>query len=251
MKHRRLSALAGLGAILISTTVAPGGDVCLDCGDGDGAIGILDLLAVLGQWGESGTSCDLGGDGVGVTELLTLLADWGNVCYPTDCGAGHGTCCAANGTPGCVDNACCQQICPSDPYCCDEEWDGLCASMAQSLCSCTDSCGAPGTGSCCVANGTAGCEDGPCCDAVCDLDPYCCDTEWDAQCAAEARGGACSTCIAGPCGPGNGTCCAPNGTPGCEDATCCQAVCAADPFCCDFEWDGVCADLATTECSCP
>ena len=53
-----------------------------------------------------------------------------------------------------------------------------------------------------------------------------------------------STAHAGPgaCGdPASGSCCIGNGTPGCDDTDCCQAICAADPFCCDIEWDDICA----------
>ncbi|MCA9289540.1 MAG: hypothetical protein KDA25_00330 [Phycisphaerales bacterium] len=55
----------------------------------------------------------------------------------------------------------------------------------------------------------------------------------------------------GPC-PGKGDCCAANGTPGCEQPECCEAICAADPFCCDTEWDGICANaaLANPLCDC-
>ncbi len=50
------------------------------------------------------------------------------------------------------------------------------------------------------------------------------------------------------CGPGAGDCCESNGTPGCEDSACCDTVCAADPFCCDTTWDGICADIAEDLC---
>ena len=48
----------------------------MDCGDGDGTVGVGDLLAMLGQWGTAG-SCDADGGGVGVTDLLALLGAWG------------------------------------------------------------------------------------------------------------------------------------------------------------------------------
>ncbi|MHC4415245.1 MAG: choice-of-anchor D domain-containing protein [Planctomycetota bacterium] len=48
----------------------------MDCGDGDGTVGIRDLLALLGQWGTEG-SCDADGGGVGIRDLLMLLAAWG------------------------------------------------------------------------------------------------------------------------------------------------------------------------------
>ncbi len=51
-------------------------------------------------------------------------------------------------------------------------------------------------------------------------------------------------------------CCIANGTPGCEDGVCQDAVCAADPCCCNNlalcpeggVWDGDCADLAADLC---
>ena len=45
-------------------------------GDNDGEVGIVDLLALLAQWGGPG-SCDLDGGGAGITDLLELLANWG------------------------------------------------------------------------------------------------------------------------------------------------------------------------------
>ncbi len=48
-----------------------------DCGPlDDNAVGVDDLLALLGQWGMPG-ECDFDGDGVGTSDLLTLLANWG------------------------------------------------------------------------------------------------------------------------------------------------------------------------------
>ncbi len=50
-----------------------------DCGDSDGIVGIVDFLALLGQWDAVGTSCDLGigAKGVGIEDFLELLANWG------------------------------------------------------------------------------------------------------------------------------------------------------------------------------
>ncbi len=49
-----------------------------DCGDPpDGAVDIVDLLALLGQWGAAGP-CDTDGSGaIDVVDLLALLAGWG------------------------------------------------------------------------------------------------------------------------------------------------------------------------------
>ncbi len=47
-----------------------------DCADGDDAVGIADLLSLLGQWGEAGT-CDTDGGGVARGDLLALVVGWG------------------------------------------------------------------------------------------------------------------------------------------------------------------------------
>ncbi len=53
-----------------------------------------------------------------------------------------------------------------------------------------------------------------------------------------------------PCGmPGAGNCCEANGTPGCDHASCCDEVCAIDPFCCEFLWDDFCRKGALLLCS--
>jgi hypothetical protein len=47
--------------------------------DGDGGVGIVDLLDMLADWGCCpGTAADLDGDGfVGIVDLLAVLAAWG------------------------------------------------------------------------------------------------------------------------------------------------------------------------------
>ena len=54
------------------------------------------------------------------------------------------------------------------------------------------------------------------------------------------------------CVGATGSCGEANGTPGCEDLSCCSNVCdtsqGGDPFCCDSSWDSSCVDLAVTLC---
>lgn len=112
------------------------------------------------------------------------------------------------------------------------------------------SCGA-GAGSCFTdddpqqGNGTPGCEDVDVCEAVCDLDPCCCDTAWDGLCARKAKG-----IVEGfpECDGGDGGCVTANGSPGCDDADCCNDVCKLDPFCCLFEWDQKCVESVEPAC---
>ena len=47
------------------------------------------------------------------------------------------------------------------------------------------------------------------------------------------------------CGaPGTGDCFEPHNSPYCDNAECCKAICAVDPFCCEVRWDSICADDA-------
>ncbi len=46
----------------------------------------------------------------------------------------------------------------------------------------------------------------------------------------------------------SGSCFTPHG-PGCNDQSCCNEVCFADPFCCDVEWDSICVNRATATCN--
>ncbi len=48
--------------------------------------------------------------------------------------------------------------------------------------------------------------------------------------------------------PGPGSCCEPSKTPGCDDPDVVDCVCAREAFCCAFEWDQNCADMAQDMC---
>lgn len=105
-------------------------------------------------------------------------------------------------------------------------------------------CGDSAAGSCYEINGNRGCNNSGCCQTVCADDPYCCNTNWDGICVGEAFD------LCGNCGDfGAGDCFASNGTAGCDIDDCCQAVCVADPFCCNSFWDGICANEAFDLCA--
>lgn len=51
-------------------------------------------------------------------------------------------CCNASGTPGCGDSACEAAVCPSNPSCCNGEWDATCAAAASAEPACSPGCAA-------------------------------------------------------------------------------------------------------------
>ncbi len=174
---------------------------------------------------------------------------------------GTGPCCNngnSNGTWGCENAACEAAICAIDMWCCDVEWDGLCAldaitnANAGGVCAGVSDCpGAPVSGSCCQTggNGSPGCEDAACEAAVCAIDLFCCDISWDGVCATLAvdnanLGGACAGVSDCPSGPAGNPCCTAHPFLGCVNAACQTFVCNVDPFCCNTAWDAVCAGEA-------
>ncbi len=119
-----------------------------------------------------------------------------------DCTLGSGDCCADNGTPGCNESTCCEAVCSVDSFCCEKEWDSICAARAEDQCTDCAPTGCGDGGDCCADNGTPGCDDGECCAAVCACDPFCCETGWDEFCAGTGFQGngcgaelLCNTCF--------------------------------------------------------
>lgn len=162
--------------------------------DRDGTVGGADLGAQLASWGGAGPG-DLDGNGVvDGADLGALLAAWG-VCpggAATNCPAEIGDCYAPHRTPGCTQDTCCEAICAVDPSCCVQSWDAVCVGIANLATACPDGnhphCGAKSAGSCFVADdGLPGCDQAACCDAICNVDPYCCTYEWDTLCAQQAQ----------------------------------------------------------------
>lgn len=241
-KHRIVTA-AFTAALLTYAGQAVAGSSCPWDLTGNGVVDAGDLALLLGSWGSCpGCPADFTGDGmVNAADLALLLGDWGPcpACVP-----GAGDCCTANNTPGCKDEECCQTVCDSDAFCCDVIWDVGCAQDAGRLCPvlCPSTCG-PGAGDCCTENGTPGCEDVPCCQAVCDRDSFCCNVVWDNVCADGAQ-----DLCPDLCGGGTSNCCFAHPFPGCDDPVCEEAVCFTDSFCCNVEWDQTCVDWALLFC---
>ena len=210
--------------------------VCND--DGCGVGGFESRVEFTAQAGQSYMIRVGGFEGDQGDGFLNILCDV-NVC-----GANSGDCAVANGSRGCNDADCCETTCAVDPFCCDVDWDGICAAEAEGLCDGSFEACAAGAGSCGEANDSAGCDDVDCCNRVCMEDPFCCVDTWDGLCEQQANGLCALTCGA----PDTGSCFATNPTPGCDNVSCCELVCAEDPFCCDTQWDDECETMARTLC---
>ena len=98
--------------------------------------------------------------------------------------------------------------------------------------------GGSGGGDCCVDNNSPGCDDPTVQACVCGMDSFCCDTEWDNQCATTAA----NSCDACGGGGGDEDCCTAHMTGGCDDSAIQACVCAVDSFCCDMQWDMMCVN---------
>jgi len=111
------------------------------------------------------------------------------------CGAtASGPCTSAHANPGCDSATCCTSVCASDPFCCSTRWDATCAATASFLCGGTPgTCGSVTSGSCFETHSVGACDDAVCCNAVCSLDPSCCQGPWDIFCVYAAN----EVCVSG------------------------------------------------------
>ena len=139
--------------------------------NGDGFVDGGDLGVMLARIGGSSPGrfqCgdfDLDGEITG-GDLGSLLSAWGQ-CPVLACDA----------IETCDDG----DECTTD-YCVD----GECIHVQPTYCGV---CGDPDAGSCYESNGSVGCSDQDCCEAICNVDPYCCVVSWDASCRNKAQSG--------------------------------------------------------------
>ncbi len=155
-------------------------------------------------------------------------------------------CCTLGGLkgPGCDTLECEQLICAADPFCCAVQWDANCAFQASENCDVCNPgpCGADLNGDTKVDSFDLntllfyfGKGDGG------DINRDTVTNSADLNLLLFAFGT--TNC------PGDGSCCTPNETVGCDQIQCQEEVCAIDAFCCTFPWDQGCADIAQQVCN--
>lgn len=131
--------------------------------------------------------------------------------------------------------------------------------------------GTPPMNSCCEAHDGPGCNVPFVQECTCNLDSYCCDEQWDGRCVQVADraclaacgadtggaggamgiGGSPSTGTGGALGGNPGNCCTAHPTMGCQNTDIQECVCGGttqDAFCCNAEWDEICAFEAENNC---
>jgi hypothetical protein len=93
------------------------------CDDGTYSFGGVPICLNCEEFGFDGGDCAVQGDCSG-----------GGGGGGGGCGSG-GDCCVAGSAPGCNDIECCTQICAGDAFCCETQWDQICAIAAIDGCS--------------------------------------------------------------------------------------------------------------------
>jgi hypothetical protein len=187
-----------------------GGDASALCGEGgdggDGGWCLLDTPELCtpgngGAPGGGGQASERGGkagkakdaaavagaDGVPLPELtFACLPGFPGLAGTSDCPRDpDDDCCVPGNAPGCGNVECALLICQFQPFCCDVLWDAQCAEKAQSLCpSCN---GGGGPNDCCMPHPWPGCGSPPCMNLVCQINPICCEIQWDMPCVNLAQ----------------------------------------------------------------
>jgi hypothetical protein len=99
---------------------------------------------------------------------------------------------------------------------------------------------------CCTTSSGGGCSDSAVAACVCEGDPFCCSTEFDALCVRQAISRCGQDCDDRP---PESDCCSASSVPGCTDAPVAACICEIDPFCCVFRFDQSCVNLGVSRCS--
>ncbi|MCX4241760.1 hypothetical protein [Paraliomyxa miuraensis] len=201
----------------------------VSCGNGQVQSGELCEASDL-----NGETCGTQGFGGGTLSCNAMC----NGFVTTGCHTGD--CCASHGGPGCGNFECESAVCFDHPSCCTL-WDNSCvvAATNEPLCQGVGTCPA-------VECGNGVIQEGETCDGAQVGGEDCLSLGFvggNLECQDDCSGVDTDTCWSGDC-------CMANGTAGCDDEECTEAVCALDPYCCNETWDAICGDEAIVEPDC-
>ena len=96
---------------------------------------------------------------------------------------------------------------------------------------------------CCESSRSPGCDDPTIEACVCDVDVFCCDTQWDAICVDTALQNCNIECL------NDGNCCTQATGSGCGDAAIESCVCDELAVCCEGSWTIDCMVVAEQSCN--
>jgi len=99
---------------------------------------------------------------------------------------------------------------------------------------------------CCTESSNPSCGDDAIAACVCEGDPFCCTSEFDALCVKQAVSRCGLDCDARP---PESDCCSTSSVPSCSDAPVAACICEIDPFCCVFRFDQSCVNLGVSRCN--
>ncbi|HMN96197.1 MAG TPA: hypothetical protein PKC43_07780 [Phycisphaerales bacterium] len=136
--------VSGAGGSAVGSCGIPGpggnGGSCLwdlpeNCRSGGGGIGGTIGIAWL-SGGEPGPAEGGAAEGAHGTpfETVVFFCEGGDGPDGIVFCAAVNDCCTPGPQPGCGDPACAANVCEFAPHCCDFQWDGLCAALAQKFC---------------------------------------------------------------------------------------------------------------------
>ncbi|MCL4754946.1 MAG: hypothetical protein KJ015_32630 [Myxococcales bacterium] len=148
-----------------------GGPPPMKCGGGTGGMG---GSAGFGGFGGFGGVAGFGGSGGG--------------------GGFTGDCCTTQNWPGCGDPSVWQCVCPKDPYCCNNNWDGICVNEVTQL-GCGKCGGSGGSGGVAGNGGSGGFGGVPLCN------PQFCPSPGPLQACCMTPNGPCGVITPSGCQP--------------------------------------------------
>lgn len=173
------------------------GETCETLGYSGGALACADDCL---DFDVSGCVNDTCGNGViDEGELCDGPELQGQTCQSVGFGGGQLACgpnCLAFDTSGCVQSVCGNGVIEAGEVCDGNNLGGQSCQTQGFLGGtllCNGSCTgfntagcSNGSGDCCTENLYTGCQDAGITACVCNIDPYCCDTQWDSLCVMEA-----------------------------------------------------------------